>query len=195
MSIHRINLAQTTNGGYTPGRPIWVIGLWMLFEFLLLTNPLQISSRVRAWLLRVFGARIGEQVILRPRLRIKYPWRLSVGDRSWLGEGVWIHNQAEVAIGSDTAISQETFITTGSHAFTTNMDLLVCPVRIGDGVWIASRCLILQGAFVGDDTVVAAGSVVTGSLPGNSVCAGTPARRIGSRFSADGKGNQSRTQR
>ncbi len=117
-------------------------------------------------------ATIGPGVIIRPRTRVKYPWNLAVGRDSWIGEGVWIHNQADVRIGSDTVISQETLVTTGSHAYRGNMDLVVEPVAIGSGVWIASRSIIAQGVVVGDDAVVGAGSVVTRSLPGGCVYAG-----------------------
>jgi putative colanic acid biosynthesis acetyltransferase WcaF len=158
------------------------IGLWILVENLLVTNPLQLSSRLRAWALRRFGATIGTGVVLRPRLRVKYPWRLQIGDRCWIGEGVWLHNQATLRIGSDSVVSQETFVTTGSHDLHATMDLIVEPVTIGRGVWITSRCSVLAGVEIGDNAVVLPGSVVARPLPAGGVYGGVPARFIKDRW-------------
>lgn len=173
-----IDLSKASNGSFTTGRSKTYIGLWLLLEWLLVTNPLQISSAVRVRTLRMFGAEIGSGVIMRQRIRVKFPWRLTIGDRSWIGEGVWIHNQGELSIGSDTVISQESFLTTGSHDLHRTMDLVIKPVRIGNGVWITSRCMVLQGVEIGDNTVVLPGSVVDKSLQPQSIYGGVPARFI-----------------
>lgn len=173
-----INLAQAGNGSFTPGRPKWLIGVWLLVEWALVSNPLQISSRVRIGALRAFGAIIGDGVIMRQRIRVKFPWRLTIGDRSWIGEGVWIHNQGDLRIGADTVISQESFLTTGSHDVHATMDLIVRPVVIGDGVWVTSRCMVLSGVTIGDNAVVLPGSVVDRSLDPQKVYGGVPARYV-----------------
>jgi len=175
-TIGPIDLSRAGTGGFDPGRSKWFIGIWILFEFLFVTNPLQLSSALRAAVLRLFGARIGRGVIMRPRLRVKFPWRLEIGDRSWIGESVWLHNQGQMSIGSDCVISQDSFLTTGSHDWQHTMDLLVKPVRIGSGVWITSRCMVLQGVEIGDNALVLPGSVVNRSLEAQSICGGVPAR-------------------
>ena len=98
--------------------------------------------------MRLFGAKVGEGVIMRPRLRVKFPWKLSVGARSWIGEGVWIHNQDRIDIGNDVVVSQESFLTTGTHAFRGDMALETHPVVIEDGVWITTRCVVLAGSRI-----------------------------------------------
>jgi putative colanic acid biosynthesis acetyltransferase WcaF len=173
-----IDLSKAGNGTFTAGRSKIHIGIWLLVEWLLVTNPLQISSRLRIAVLRAFGATIGPGVIMRQRIRVKFPWRLTIGDRSWIGEGVWIHNQGELVIGHDTVVSQESFLTTGSHDIRATMDLVIKPVRIGDGVWITSRCMVLQGVEVGDNAVVLPGSVVDRSLEPEGIYGGVPARFI-----------------
>lgn len=173
-----INLSKASNGVFTMGRSkIW-IGLWILAEFIFVSNPLQLSSALRISVLRAFGATIGYGVIARPRLRVKFPWRLTIGDRCWIGEGVWIHNQGQLTIGHDTVISQESFVTTGSHELSQTMDLVVRPVTIGNGVWITSRCMVLQGVSVGDNAVVLPGGVVTRSLDPQAIYGGIPATFI-----------------
>ena len=154
---------------------------WGLFEWLLVTNALQISSRVRVWTLRRFGAQIGDRVVFRPRTRVRFPWKLTIGNDCWIGEGVWIHNQDQVTIGSDVVVSQETMITTGSHAYRTDMALKTAPVVVHDGAWITSRCMILGGSSIGRSALIKPMSVVHGALPAGSIAVGNPAVVVGSR--------------
>lgn len=120
-------------------------------------------------MLRLFGANIGSGVIFRPRTRVKFPWKLSLGDNSWIGEGVWIHNQDQVDIGHDVVISQETMITTGSHALRRDMALVTRPVVIEDGAWITSRCLITGGVTIGRSSVVEPLSLISQDIPAGMI--------------------------
>lgn len=165
-------------------RPLWHILLWSVTELVLVTNAWQISSSVRIWALRGFGARIGEGVIFRPRTRVKFPWKLRVGDRTWIGEGVWIHNQDEVEIGSDVVISQETFLTTGSHAHRRDMALITRPIVIEAGAWITSRCVVLGGTIMGRSALARPLTVVTGVVPANAIVSGPSCEVIGTRFTS-----------
>lgn len=166
----------------TWGRPAAVVYLWGLCEWLFVTNALQISSRLRVAVLRAFGAKIGSGVIFRPRTRVRFPWKLEIGDDSWIGEGVWIHNQDRVTIGHDVVISQETFITTGSHAHRRDMALITRPVYVEAGAWVTARAVITGGVAVGRSGLIAPGSVVGTSVPSATIVAGNPAIVIGPRF-------------
>lgn len=163
-------------------RSIFLIYLWAVAEKLLVTNPWQISSRIRASTLRYFGASIGNNVILRPGLRVTFPWNLKIGDDSWVGEGVWFHNQDEIHVGSNAVISQESFLTTGSHSYKRDMALVTRPILIEDGVWITSRCIVLGGAKIGRSAMVAPGSVVAGLVADNVIVQGNPAVPIRERL-------------
>ena len=107
-------------------------------------------------MLRLFGAKIGRDTLIR-NIHVKFPWNLQIGDRCWLGEGVWLHNQDKLTIGADSVISQQSFITTGSHDSKETMDLVTRPVRIGQGVWVTSRCIVLAGVEIGDNAVLTPG--------------------------------------
>ena len=163
-----------------------IIYMWAVTERLVVTNSWQISSRLRIAALRLFGAKIGNGVVFRPRCRVRFPWKLSVGERAWIGEDVWIHNSAPVVLGNDVVVSQGTFITTGSHAARRDMGTITRPVLVEDGAWITSRCVILGGTTVGRSSIVTPLSLVRGDVPANSIF-GSPAGTVqGVRFSDGG---------
>lgn len=174
-----------------PGAPeplrksAWVTHSWSLVELLLVSNRLQISSRLRVWALRRYGAKIGRGVIMRPRLRVKSPWNLEIGDRCWIGDGVWFHNRDRITVGSDVSISQETYLTTGAHAFRTDMGLITRPIAIEDGAWITSRCVVLGGAHIGRSAVISPLTVVRGDVPAGAILSSAPAVVVGQRFPND----------
>ena len=165
-------------------RPVLVVYLWSVCELLFVTNSWQVSSRLRARVLRAFGARIGADVLLRPRLRVKFPWKLTIGDRAWIGEGVWIHNQDRVEIGADVVVSQDTFITTGTHAFRDDMALRTRPVVIEDGVWLTARCMVLAGSHVGRNALVTPNTVVRGDVPPGVMFGSPEGHVLGPRFTS-----------
>ena len=179
-----IDLSAAGSGNFQRTRSRSVEALWMIVEFLLVSNPLQISSRIRKWALQLFGARIGVNVIMRPRLRVKFPWNLQIGDNCWVGEGVWIHNQGPVIIEENAVVSQEAFISTGSHDIYRSMDLVIKPVIIRRGAWVTTRCIVLQGVEVGQNAVITPGSVVRKSLLPDRVYGGNPAAFIRERWQA-----------
>ena len=156
--------------------------LWAIFELLFVTNPWQISSKIRVGVLRMFGATIGKDVIFRPRTRVKFPWKLILGNGVWIGEGVWIHNQDQVVVGDNAVISQDTFLSTGSHAHRKDMALITRPIVIGRGAWITARCIVLGGSDIGTSALVTPGSVVSGSIPPNEIWGQPSAAFLGKRF-------------
>ncbi len=164
-----IDLAAAPGAGEAWDKPRAVVYLWRACELLFVSNPWQISSRLRVAVLRAFGSEIGPGVTFRPRTRVAFPWKLHIGAGCWIGEGVWFHNQDDVHIGSNVVISQETFITTGSHRARSDMGLITRPVRIDDGAWITSRCMVLGGAHVGQSALVEPLTVVRGAVPPNTV--------------------------
>jgi putative colanic acid biosynthesis acetyltransferase WcaF len=184
-----INLQKAGHGLFRRSRPLWFEYLWMILERVFVNNSLQPSTRVRTALLRLFGARIGRDTLIR-NIHVKFPWNLQIGDRCWLGEGVWLHNQDKITIGADSVISQQSFITTGSHDSKETMDLVTRPVRIGQGVWVTSRCIVLAGVEIGDNAILTPGSVANRSLGGGGVYSGNPARFLRPRWNDEPVANE-----
>lgn len=178
-----IDLSKAPGEKASWDRPVWVVYLWAICELLFVTNAWQISSSLRVKVLRAFGAEIGEGVVFRPRTRVKFPWKLHIGDRSWIGEGVWFHNQDHIYIANDVVISQETFLTTGSHAHRRDMALITRPIHIEAGVWITSRCVVLGGTRVGRSALVRPLTLLDGrDIPVGEIWGGNPVAFVTDRF-------------
>jgi putative colanic acid biosynthesis acetyltransferase WcaF len=130
----------------------------------------------RATLLRLFGARIGQEAIFKPGVRVKFPWRLSVGDHCWIGEDVWIDNLAAVSLGNHVCVSQGAYFCTGSHDWgKQSFDLIVKPISVGSHAWVGAKSLVAPGVCVGEGAVLGLGSVATRSLEPWTIYAGNPA--------------------
>lgn len=169
------------SSSFVRGRSKWTETLWLIVQCLFISSPIPGSAH-RRWLLRLFGARIGRGVKIKPRVRVKFPWRLHIGDESWIGEGVWIDNLEHIAIGSHCCLSQEAYLCTGSHDWSKPaFDLIVRPIRVDDCCWIAARCIVGPGVTCGEGSILTLGSAATNSLAPWSIYAGTPAQKIKAR--------------
>lgn len=179
-----IDLSKAPGERAAWGRPKLIVYLWALAELIFVSSAWQVSSRLRIAVLRLFGARIGRGVIFRPRTRVKFPWNLRVGDRAWIGEGAWIHNQDLVTVGHDAVLSQEAFITTGSHAHRRDMALVTKPVVVEPGAWVTTRSIVLGGTIVGRSSVLSPNSVAGPNqiLQPGDIYSGNPAQKVGERF-------------
>lgn len=170
------DLTLFDNSWYSPGRTPLVQALWFFFGLPVLRSRLIPFSFVRAFVLRAFGASIAPGVVLKPGIRVKYPWLLSVGANSWIGEDVWIDNLAQVGIGTNACVSQGAYLCTGNHNWADPaFALIVEPVALGDGSWVGARAMICPGVSLGECSVASAGSVVTRCIPPFEIHAGNPA--------------------
>jgi putative colanic acid biosynthesis acetyltransferase WcaF len=154
---------------------------WLITSALTVAGPVP-GSRWRAVLLRAFGAEIGAGVVLKPGVRVKFPWRLAIGENSWIGENAWIDNLSEVRIGHDACISQGAYLGTGNHDWTSpTFDLVSAPITIGDQCWVGARATVAPGTQMEDGAVLGIGAVGTGRLEGWTIHAAAPARVIRTR--------------
>jgi putative colanic acid biosynthesis acetyltransferase WcaF len=171
-----VDLSRYSNSWYSPGRKRWVQGLWFLAGLPVLRASWIPSSWIRHKVLSLFGAKIGCGVIIKPGVRVKYPWHLEVGDYSWIGEDVWIDNLALVQIGRNVCISQGAYLCTGNHNWSDPaFGLIVSSIVIQDGAWVGAKAVICPGIEIGPGAVASAGSVVTQHLESHTIYAGNPA--------------------
>ena len=143
-------------------------------------NP---SSWLRVRLLRIFGANIGRGVVIKPLVNIKYPWNLTVGDYTWIGENVWIDNLVQVTIGSNVCISQGAMLLCGNHNYKLpTFDLIVKPIVIENGAWVGAKSTVCLGVTMFSHSVLAVGSVASKDLESYSVYRGNPATFVTKRI-------------
>ena len=161
------------------GRPAWFVQLWWLVQSLLFHTSPQMFYGWRRFLLRLFGAQIGKNVLIRPSVSVTYPWKLTIGDYSWIGDEVVLYSLSAICIGSHSVISQRSYLCAGSHDHARpTFDLLPGPVTLGDQVWIAADVYIAPGVTIAKGCLVGARSSVFGDLPAGMICYGSPAQPI-----------------
>lgn len=154
---------------------------WLCCQSLLFASNLP-GSGWRRGLLRLFGATVGRGVVIRNRVRIKFPWRLSVGHHVWIGENVWIDNLAPVSLGDHTCVSQGAYFCTGNHDWSREtFDLREAPIHIGSHCWIGAAACLAPGSAMADGAVLTMASRLSGTAESDGVYDGVPARRVGTR--------------
>lgn len=164
------------------GRSAGVVQLWWIAQAVLIGCSPQFMYGWRRFLLRLFGADIGVGVLIRPSARVTYPWKVKIGEHSWIGDEVCLYSLGEISIGAHSVISQRSYICAAAHrsdspSFTIYSD----PVTIGDGCWVATDVFVGPGVSIGDSAVVGARSSVWSDLPAGQICRGNPARVVRAR--------------
>lgn len=148
---------------------------WYVLKMVFFLSAFPWPQAIKHCILRLFGAQVGLGVVIKPRVNIHLPWKLSLGDHCWLGEEAFILNLEPVSIGRHACLSQRTFLCTGNHDYKSpQFQYRNGPISLQDGVWVGAQVFVGPGVIIGTDTVVVAGSIVTKSLPANRICAGNP---------------------
>ena len=165
------------------GRNTFVVQLWWLIQSILFRTSPQFLYGWRIFLLRLFGAKIGKKVIIRPSVKITYPWKLTIGDYSWIGDDVNLYTLGEIDIGNNVVISQRSYLCTGSHDYLqTNFPIYQKPIKIHDQVWIATDVFIAPGVIIEEGSLIGARSSVFKNIPSNKICTGSPVKIIRERI-------------
>ncbi len=181
-----IDLSTPDNTNLVRGRSLFVEGLWIFFGAPVLASRFIVSPAVRAWVLRLFGAKIGFKTHMKPGIRVKFPWYLSVGDHVWIGEDVWIDNLAPVSIESHVCVSQGAYLCTGNHDWSKhNMRLFSKPIVLERGCWVGARTVVCPGVTIAEGAILTAGSVTAKNLPAFGIYTGNPATFVRERVVKD----------
>jgi putative colanic acid biosynthesis acetyltransferase WcaF len=174
--------AGLASGDDKGGRGIGVRAAWMAVNAIVFLNPLLSAYSFKAWVLRKFGAQIGQGVVIKPSVNIKYPWFLTIGDYSWIGERAWLDCTSPLSIGRHAVISQGVYLCCGTHDWEDpGMGSIQTPIVVEDGAWIAAFARIAGGVTIGQETMVAMGAVVFTDTEPRGTYRGNPAQRVGRR--------------
>jgi putative colanic acid biosynthesis acetyltransferase WcaF len=178
MTNKSTDLSRFDNSDFNPGNPL-KRGIWYLVNVMFFLNPFFPFSGFKRGLLRMFGAKVGKGVVIKPRVNIKYPWYLEIGDYSWIGEQVWIDNLASVKIGKHCCLSQGSMMLCGNHNYKkSTFDLITGKIYLEDGVWIGAHSVVCPSVTCSTHSVLAVNSVATSNLDPNGIYQGNPAVKV-----------------
>lgn len=156
--------------------------LWYYTDVLFFKSGIIPVSSILVALLRLFGAKIGKDVRIKPGIHIKYPWKLEIGDYSWLAD-CYIENLDSVILAQNCCISQGAMIITGNHNYSsTSFDLMVAPIVLEEGVWVGAAAKVCPGVTLHSHAVLTMGSVATKDLSAYTIYQGNPAVKLKERF-------------
>jgi len=150
--------------------------IWYFVNILFFKSALPYPYKIKTTILKIFGARIGLGVVIKPSVNIKYPWKLIVGNYSWIGEDVWIDNLEQITIGENCCLSQGCLLLTGSHdAMKSTFDYSGTTITLEEGVWIGAKSIVTAGVICENHSILGAGSVADKNLEAYIIYKGNPA--------------------
>ncbi|MBI4930116.1 MAG: colanic acid biosynthesis acetyltransferase WcaF [Bacteroidetes bacterium] len=178
----KTDLSKFNNSWYNP-RASWITRvIWYCINACIINSNCPFNF-IKIFFLRMFGAKVGSNVVVKPRVNIKYPWNVSIGDNVWIGERVWLDSLGKINIGSNSCISQGAMLICGNHNYKkSSFDLIVGDIILEDGVWIGTGAIVCAGVTCQSHAVLAAGSVATDILEAYSIYQGNPAAKIKERI-------------
>lgn len=178
----KTDLSNYNNAWYKPGNKLKVL-LWYFTNVLFFINPLNPSSKIKILLLKWFGATVAENVVIKPGVNIKYPWFLSIGKNTWIGEQVWIDNLTQVIIEDNVCISQGAMLLCGNHNYKSpNFDLILGKITLKQGAWIGAKATVCPGVTLQNHAVLTVGSMATKDLEAYTIYQGNPAIKLRTRI-------------
>lgn len=153
--------------------------LWLLFSNVFFLTNIPYPNYLKVTILRLFGAKIGHHVVVKPWVKIKFPWKLIIGDYVWLGEEVWIDNISEIHIGNHVCISQGALLLTGNHNYKkSSFDLMTQRITLEDGVWVGAKSTVSGGVTLRSHSVLTVGSFTSKDLAPFTINQGNPAQVV-----------------
>lgn len=171
----KTDLSSFDNSWYKPGSKIKII-LWYIVNTFVVLPRWNISSGLKIIILKFFGAEIGNGVIIKPKVNIKYPWKLKIGKNCWIGENVWIDNLDQVILEDNVCISQGAFLECGNHNYkSSKFDLITAPIVLKQGSWVGAYSQVAPGVTLDSHAVLCMGSTALNDLEAYGVFSGNPA--------------------
>lgn len=177
----KTDLQKFNNSWYRPGSAIKRV-CWYFVQVTFFHSSFPFNG-FKIQMLRLFGANVGRGVVVKPHVRIKYPWKLVIGNHVWIGEDVWIDNLANVVIGDNCCLSQGALLLCGNHDYSkTTFDLIIGEIHLEECVWIGAKSIVCPGVTCRSHAVLAVGSVTTKDLEAYSIYQGNPASKVRDRI-------------
>ena len=180
---NKVDLSSFKNPEYSHGKSLVVRVLWIIIGRIFINTYLPVPIKFKVIILKLFGAKIGTGLIIKPKVNIKHPWLLNIGNHCWIGEQVWIDNLVEVNLHNNVCLSQGAFLLTGNHNYKSQkFDLITGKITLEDGVWIGAKSIVGPNVVCYSHSVLAASSFATKDLETLTIYSGNPAVPIRKRI-------------
>lgn len=177
--MNKTELSKFNPGNFNKGAGKTKQILWYFINALVVRASWNPFMGIKILLLKAFGAQIGNGLVIKNNVCIKFPWKLVIGDNVWLGENCWIDNLDHITIGNNVCISQGALLLTGNHDYTSiSFDYRNRPIVIEDGAWIGAKAIVCPGVKVSSHSILCVGSVATKDLCDYGIYQGNPAKLI-----------------
>jgi len=178
----KVNLNIFDNNWYKPGNKLKII-LWYFINLLFINTYFPWPQFIKQNILCLFGCKIGLGTLIKPKINIKYPWLLEIGNYVWIGENVWIDNLAKVIINNNVCISQGAMLLCGNHNYKkSTFNLVLGKIVLEEGVWIGAQSVVCPGVTCKSHSILTVGSIATKDLEPYSIYQGNPAQKIKERI-------------
>ncbi|WP_373551431.1 WcaF family extracellular polysaccharide biosynthesis acetyltransferase [Haliscomenobacter sp.] len=180
--MNQVKLNTYNNSAFNRGGSKLKELLWMFCSALFFQHSLAGLNGLKIGLLKKFGAQVGQRVLIKPNVRIKFPWKLVLGNDVWIGESVWIDNLDRVSIADNVCLSQGAMLLCGNHNYkSSSFDLMVSPIVLEEGVWIGAKAVVCPGVHCHSHAVLSVGSVAVADLEAYMIYQGNPAEAVKTR--------------
>ncbi len=180
--MSKTDLNTFNNAWFKVGKPKLIVLIWYIVNASIFRSYLLPISGIKRIILRLFGAKVGRGVVIKPQVNIKYPWKLEIGENTWIGEDVWIDNLDQVTIGANVCISQGALLLSGNHDYrASSFDLIIKPIVLEEGVWIGAKSMVTQGVVCRSHSILSVNSVASKDLEANTIYRGNPAMEVKTR--------------
>jgi len=161
------------------GKSGWYVQLWWIVQATLFAWSPQFMYGWRVMLLRLFGAKVGKGVVIRPSVHVTYPWKVKIGNHVWIGDHAELYSLGEIEIGDNVVISQKSYLCAATHDYTkTSFDMMDKKITIEDQAWLATDVFIAPGVTIGRGSLIGARSSVFSDMPEGMICVGSPAKPV-----------------
>ncbi|MBB6327953.1 putative colanic acid biosynthesis acetyltransferase WcaF [Algoriphagus iocasae] len=178
LEENRVNFSAYKNNEYYPGPKVKIL-IWTFINAFFFNNSFAVFNSLKLFILKIFGAKIGANVLIKQSVNIKYPWFLKIGNNVWIGEGVWIDNLTQVSIGNNVCISQGAMLLCGNHDYKKkSFDLILGEIQLDEGVWIGAKAIVCPGVKCHTHSILTVGSIASQNLDGFTIYHGNPAKPV-----------------
>ena len=138
---------------------------------------------IARYLLSQVLGQVGENVDIRPPLRVDYGYNITIGDGSWVNFGLTALDVAPIVIGADVLIGPNCSLYTAIHPTEPGPRRAKwessAPITLEDNVWLGGSVVVCPGVTIGENSIIGAGAVVTSDVAPYALVVGVPARRVG----------------